>query len=254
MALRCGEQFRRRYISNERIPPGIAAGRGTGVHKANDVNLRQKVITERDMGISDLKDAARDGFVHAFDNGVFLSKDDVASKNVLLNDGLNQTLKLTELYREKVSPSIQPIEVERKFVIDVGLAMPLSGIMDIQRHRKIDDLKTSSRKWPDDRIKTEIQPIFYSLAHEMETGIRPQFNYRILNINKGGDAKLQVQSITAEEKHYRALFAKIQVMIDMIQSGTYMPANPTAWWCSEKWCGYWSTCVYVGNREVKKWV
>ena len=40
-ALRCGEQFRRLYIEDERIPPGIAAGRGTGVHKANEVNLKQ---------------------------------------------------------------------------------------------------------------------------------------------------------------------------------------------------------------------
>ena len=43
-ALRCGEQFRRRYIEGERIPPGVAAGRGTGVHNANDVNLSQKVL------------------------------------------------------------------------------------------------------------------------------------------------------------------------------------------------------------------
>ena len=62
-ALRCGEQFRRRYIEGERVPPGVAAGRGTGVHKANEVNLNQKVITGTDLKLSDLKDAARDGFV-----------------------------------------------------------------------------------------------------------------------------------------------------------------------------------------------
>ena len=253
-ALRCGEQFRRRYIEGERIPPGVAAGRGTGVHKANEVNLNQKVITGTDLKLSDLKDAARDGFVQAFRNGIFLAKEDIPLKNKILNDNLNDCLKLTGLYKKKVAPLIQPVEVERSFRIDVGLDLPLAGRIDIERHAKVDDIKTSGKKWADDRIKKEIQPIFYSYAHEKETGVRPQFNYHILKITKGGELGNQIQSIKATDDNYRALFAKFNMMIHMIRSGSFMPADPSHWMCSPRWCGFYSTCIYVGNGRQSKWV
>jgi hypothetical protein len=253
-ALRCGEQFRRRYIEGERIPPGVAAGRGTGVHNANDVNLSQKVITGFDLPLSDLKDAARDGFVRAFRNGIFMAKEDIPSKDKILNDNLNDTLKLTGLYLDKVAPLIIPVEVERRFRIDVGLDFPLAGMIDIERHQKVDDIKTTGRKWADDQITKEIQPIFYSYAVEHETGTRPQFNYHILKITKGGELGNQIQSIRATDENYRSLFAKINMMIHSIKSGVFMPANPSSWWCSARWCGYYSTCVYVGNGRPSRWV
>lgn len=253
-ALRCGEQFRRRYIEGERIPPGVAAGRGTGVHNANDVNLSQKVITGKDLNLSDLKDAARDGFVRAFRNGIFMAKEDIPLKNKILNDNLNDTIQLTGLYKKKVAPLIHPIEVERSFLIDVGLDLPLAGRIDIERHQKVDDLKTSGKKWADDRITKEIQPIFYSYAVEHETKVRPQFNYHILKITKGGELGYQMQSIRATDDNYRALFAKINMLIYMIKSGVFMPADPSSWICSPRWCGYHSTCIYVGNGRQSRWV
>lgn len=156
MALRCGESFRRRYIEDEIIPPGIAAGRGTGVHKANEVNLKQKIKTKIDLPLSDLTDAARDGYVHAFRNGVYLTKEDQPSKNTLLNDGLNDTIRLTELYRKEVAPEIKPIEVERPFRLDVGLPLLLAGRIDMEEDFKVDDLKTAGMSWPEGRIDKEI--------------------------------------------------------------------------------------------------
>jgi hypothetical protein len=252
--LRCGEQFRRRYIEGERIPPGVAAGRGTGVHKANEINLNQKVITGKDLKLVDLKDAARDGFIHAFRNGIFLAKEDVPLKDKILNDNLNDCLKLTELYKKKVAPLIQPIEVERSFLIDAGLDLPLVGRMDIERHAKVDDIKTSGRKWAEGRIKKEIQPVFYSYAHEKETGIRPQFNFHILKITKGGEIGSQIQSMRATDENYLALFARLNMMIHAIKSGSFIPPDPSHWICSPRWCGYHSTCVYVGNGRQSKWV
>ena len=63
MWLRCGVQFERRYIREEVIPPGIAARRGTAVHKAAEINHKQKLSTGKDLPISDLKDAAWGVFV-----------------------------------------------------------------------------------------------------------------------------------------------------------------------------------------------
>jgi len=243
MALRCGEQFRRRYIENEIIPPGIAASCGTGVHEGNRVNLKQKIQSKIDLPLSDIKDATRDGYVHALRNGVYLPKEDKPAKNQLINDGLNKALRLSELYLDEVAPGIQPISTEEHFIVDIGLEFPIEGQMDYQTEPKIGDLKTAGKSWSEGQIGKEIQPIFYTLAHEKKTGERLPFEYDILVDLKSGP-KLQIQDIYPTDHHYRALIKKIEMVIRMIKTGTFLPANPSSWWCSPNWCGYFYTCQY----------
>lgn len=258
MCLRCGEQFRRRYIEGHIIPPSIAAGRGTGVHKANHANLSQKIKTGKDLSLSDIKDATRDGYVNAFSNGVYIAKADLSAKDRLLNEGLEDALRCAKIYREEVAPSVQPIAVEEPFKIDIGLPLLLDGVMDYQEKPLVGDLKTTSMKWAEGRINQEIQPTFYSFVHEKEKGIRPEFVYHILIARRGKTGptseELQEQRLTPTDQHYQALMAKLMLFVQMLQKGVFMPANPTSWWCNEKWCGYWYTCNYVGNRTPKQWI
>jgi hypothetical protein len=261
MFLRCGEQGRRRYIENEIIPPGVAAGRGIGVHKANEVNLKQKIRTGQDMPLSDLNDATRDGFVNAFRNGIYLPKEKISEKAKVLNDGLIDALRCTKIYREEVAGLINPIAIEEPFNIDVGLDLPLAGRMDYQEKPIVGDLKTTSVKWQTDRIKKEIQVPFYSLVH-LKThgaGTTPKFRYDVLiaRRNKEGEPtseEYQPLEHTCSTEDYQALFYKLELFIKMLKKGVFMPANPTSWWCNPDWCGYWHTCRYVGNGISKKWI
>jgi len=257
MAFRCGEQLRRRHIEEEIIPPSIAAGRGTGVHKANQVNLQHKVKAKEDLPLSDLQDAARDGYVYAFRNGVYLPKDEQSEKKTLLNRGLNDTIRCTRVYREEVAHTIQPISIEEPFEINVGLELPLAGRMDYQEQPIVGDIKTTTTKWQEGRIQKEIQVPFYSFTHEQQKGVRPKFIYHVLIARSNREGKAtseayQPLEYTCTEADYRALFAKIYLFIKMLKTGTFPPANPTSWWCDPKWCGYWSTCPYIGNSLPKK--
>lgn len=247
MALRCGEQFRRRYVEGEVHPPGVAAIRGTALHYANEVNMKQKVNSQEDLPESDLQDAARDKYVERVSiEGVHLVKEDLSRKNDILNDGLNQTVALTSLYRKEVAPEIQPVEVERPFELRLdGCELPIGGRMDIESSKRVHDLKGAGKAWAKGQIEKEIQPVFYSLGHEIIEGVRPEFVYHILVATK--DPYRQIQSITVTERHYEALKAKIQTVERMLKAGVFPPANPTSWWCSPKWCGYYLTCKYVGN-------
>lgn len=128
--------------------------------------------------------------------------------------------------------------------------------MDYQDIPKIGDIKTTSKKWPEDRIKKEIQPIFYSYAHEKERGVRPEFDYDILiaRRNNSGEPTSedhQRQSIKASDNDYRALFAKLEAFIKVIKTGAFLPADSTSWICSPQWCGYYPTCIYQGNKPAK---
>lgn len=246
MALRCGEQFRRRYIEGEIIPPGVAAIRGTSVHKANEVNLNAKIKTGKDEPLDVLLDAAEDTFYKTSADGIYLSRAEIPEKKKILEKSLTEALQLTTTYHQTVAPEIIPKHVERKFVIDAGFSMPLAGIMDIEQDGKVDDIKTSGMKWPEGRIKQEIQPTFYSFAYEHEFGQRPDFRYHILIPYKSG-AQRQVQDFTATDMDYNVLRARIGVLEGILKTGLFVPAHPGSWWCCEKWCGYWSTCKFVGN-------
>lgn len=253
MAFRCGEQFRRRYLEGEIVPPSVALARGIGIHKANEVNMRQKQSSKTDLPVSDLKDAARDSYVSALRNGIYLSREDRQKKPQLINSGLSDTIKLTSLYHKEVAPEIQPIETEKEFCLDVGLPLPLTGRMDVQEKPILHDLKGAGKSWAEGQINKEIQPVVYSFAYERETGIRPLFKYHILVALKK-EAKRQVQELRATDQHYFALFAKLYTFINMLKTGMFPPANPTSWWCSEKFCGYFLTCPFIGNPLPKKWV
>jgi len=247
MFLRCGEQGRRRYIEGEIIPPGVAAGRGTGVHKANEVNLREKVKTSKDMSLGDLHDVARDGYVNSFRNGVYIPRSRLSEKKKLLNQGLNDTIRCTTIYKQKAAPLIHPVDVESQFEITVeGIDLPLAGRMDYQDEPTVGDLKTSSKTWHKDRIRDEIQVPFYSFVHEHERGIRPKFVYHVLiaRRNKVGEPTgedYQPLEHTCSDKDYNALFAKITMFMKMLKAEVFPPANPTAWWCNREYCGFFDT-------------
>lgn len=239
---------------NQIIPPSIAAARGTGVHEGSRVNLRHKVVHGDDLPLSDILDATRDGYVRAFERAggeVYLPKEDRPARKRLLNEGQEDAIRCARVYRERVAPEVKPVAVEEPFVINVGLSLPLGGIMDYQETARVSDLKTSSKVWPVNRINEEIQPVFYSLVHELERGVRPEFVYHVLIASRGKSGPTsedhQPLSMTATDAQYRALMAKIQTFLKMVGSGLFPPANPTSWWCGEKWCGYWPTCKYVGN-------
>ena len=76
MFARCGEQYRRRYIEGEIVPPGIAARIGTGVHKAAETNWREKMRTGRDMPLDAVQDCAAEAYHKALQDGVFFRSEE----------------------------------------------------------------------------------------------------------------------------------------------------------------------------------
>jgi hypothetical protein len=243
--LRCGESFRRRYIEGEIIPPGIAARRGSGAHKAAEVNHRQKIKSGIDLPLGDLKDAARDEYMRLIkDEGVFLTKDELPSKDKILNEGLNQTIQATEVYRAEVAPKIQPVRVEEKITIDVpGIALPISGMLDAEDDKGfIQDLKVAKRKnqeWAD----REVQVGFYYLLRKGSIGDWPKgFKYQFIIPNK---TMLHEELTTYRNmKQIQVLFRYIEQFLKDLKEGNFKPADPGSWLCNPEWCGYYRDCKY----------
>ena len=247
--LRCGRQFEYRYIEGLIIPPGIAARRGTGFHKAAELNFREKIQTKEDLPRDVLLDCARDTYVKTIeDEGVFIPKEKLSEKKKLLNEGLNQTLEATLIYRNEIAPDIQPVMTEKYLTADVDLDLPVAGTIDCADDKnRLIDLKCMKRKdqtWAD----REIQPTVYSLLMENATGVWPEsFRYEIVVPNK------TMVRDSLETKRGKGDVERLrryaQAFLADLKSGNFKPADPESWVCDPKWCGFYAICEYGGKGK-----
>lgn len=245
---RCGEQFRRRYIEDEIIPPGIAARIGTGLHKGAEVNHKAKKISRKDEPLSVVQDAARDGYVHACQDGVYFPPDELGSAKKTLIEGVDVTTKLAKLYHESLAPKLQPVIVEERLFLEVEeLWLPFSGIVDVYTEDDwLPDLKTSDKKWPNGRADTEIQTTLYYELMVSRTGHYP----RKISFEVFTKSKMEHWSFETirEPDDFLILVEKAKIMLKSIKAGIFHPAQPGSFWCSVKWCGYWFSCPYISQR------
>lgn len=247
---RCPQQFFRIYPNGERIPPGISARRGSSVHKGAEINHSYKLHAPDDLPLDMLQDAARDEYMRLVKNeGVFIPKEDVSSKDRLLNDGLNAAINLTALYHAEVAPSIHPAIVEEKIELDAGLPLILSGIIDVFTVDKwLPDLKTADKSKNQSFADSSVQLTLYAALIHHRTGNWPnKISYEVLVNN--ATAKLQSLKTTRGPADFTALLPRLDVICQQIFSGIYPPCDPGAWICSPKWCGFYNSCKYSSKRR-----
>jgi hypothetical protein len=250
MFLRCPAQFERRYINGEIIPPGISARRGSGVHKAAEINHVQKINSHEDLPVDTLQDAARDEYMRLVkDEGVFIPKDQVSEKDTLLAAGLDASTRLAKLYRDSLAPQIQPVLAEQFLEIDAGLTLPLAGTIDVMTEDNwLPDLKTADKSKAAGEADNSLQLSFYAGMVAQHTGKWPQkISLEILVNNK--EPKLQSLETTRGPEHWKNLMLRVQLMILQINTGLFPPCDPGAWICSPKWCGYFESCKYSMKKR-----
>ena len=243
----CAEQFRRRYIEGEIIPPGLAAHIGTGVHKAAEVNHQAKITTGQDEPLDVLQDAAREGYIKAVnDKGAYFAPEDRPSAKAQANAGIDEVVSLAGLYRAEIAPEIQPALVEKWAEIWVPeLDLPITGTIDVlDQGGTLIDLKTSSKAWPADRAHHNHQATIYHKLVEAETGQPPE-EIRFEVLVKGSKPRRQTLSTDRTEADFQALVGRLAIIYRMIVAGLFPPAQAGSWICSPRYCGYYWTCPHV---------
>lgn len=71
---RCSEMWRRQYIEGDIVPVGAAAHIGQAVHKAAEINFRQKIQSRTDLPADVLQDAAVQEFIRSVrDEGIYFT-------------------------------------------------------------------------------------------------------------------------------------------------------------------------------------
>ena len=251
LAGKCLEAYRRRYIEGERIPPGIAAIRGSGVHGGAEANFRQKIESHKDLPASDIVDAAVATFERRYeDGGVTLTpEEDARGATVVLSEAVDSTAALAEVHAEMQAPDYQPARVEETVRLTIPTAShDLLGVLDVYTDdRTIVDFKTGGKSKSQNDADTSVQLTAYAAFATVLDGKPPAgIKMDVLTALKT-KTKRDVIETTRGPGDFAALAARTNAVLKVIQTGAFAPTSPMSWNCSARWCGYWSTCPYVNG-------
>lgn len=251
MYCRCGEQYRRRYICKEIIPPGIAMHVGSGLHAGAEVNFNQKIESHTDLSPQEIIDAAVAGFdARIARDGYQLSEEEASiGAGKVLGQARDTLVGITEIHAKQQAPDYQPVAVEIGTRIELPDAShDLYGIADLwDDHARVVDLKTASRKKPQSEASKSLQLTFYAAAYAAINGELPsECRLDVVTTTKRPDRQVLATKRTLADIH--VLVARVNAMLDGLAKGSFPPALPDAWHCSIRWCGYALTCPYY-NAE-----
>ena len=236
MFLRCARQYEYRYIKGIRRPPSGALVVGRSWHEAVELNYRQKIQTGEDLPLGHVTDCFSDSFEKAFNEEVELKEGENPGR--LKDTGI----QITEVHHQNIAPMVQPLEVEKEFVLDLGPNFPyvLKGFWDLIEKHGIVDNKSYSRVPSQSDVDRDIQLTIYSTAYRaIYQKIEPELRLDCVIKNKVPRvAQLSTTRTNADCTWLLGLVEKVAMAI----KGGIFPPNPCGWHCSPKFCGFWELC------------
>jgi len=244
MYFKCGYAFKRRYIDGIIRPPAMVLILGSAVHTGVEKNLINKIENKKELPIGDVLDATNDSFKAEMLNGVSISNDEkLAGVTSTKRAALKMALGLAELHHAEIAPKIEPIAVEKSFILKAK-GFNIGGKIDVVEDGALRDTKTAKKSPIESQLNSDMQPTVYSMAHYLDTGSIPEFKYDHLIKTKTPKQKTTVLKKKTKED-FSALLARFTLARDMIKKGIFMPAEPAScWWCSSGWCSYFDDCPY----------
>jgi hypothetical protein len=252
MFWRCPEQYRRRYIEGERLPPGVALLVGSGMHIGAQVNFAQKIETHKDLLSAHIVQAAIHGFENRVAGDGFLLSEEEASRGakVVLGEAKDLTAKLAGAHAEHQAPDYQPVAVEHTTrIVFPNASHDLLGVTDLRDDQdRVTDFKTAKSKPPADDAERSTQLTIYAAAFQIENA-RPPSEVRLDVITKTKTPGRHVLVSHRDRSDFAVLANRVNVTLAAIKAGVFPPASPGNWACSAKWCGFALTCPYFNSER-----
>jgi hypothetical protein len=138
MLARCPEQWRQRYVLGKKVPPALALLVGGADHAAIEHSMRQKVDSAVDLPLSEVKERFLEELESRVDNLGGIGEVEVPGadtkpkRQAVYDDERKIGPEVVGVYHTRVSPTLQPLEVEKEFSITVpGVPVPVVGYIDM---------------------------------------------------------------------------------------------------------------------------
>jgi len=247
MYRRCPEQYRRRYIEGEKIPPGVSLLKGGAVHEGIKFNNRQKIETYEDLPGNQIIDCSVAGFEKRVgEEGYILTKDEQSrGAKIVLGEAKDRVAYMSGFYREEMAPAIQPTLAEERIMVNLPDIPPVNMVLDcIDDKKRIRDSKLSKRKKSEKDVEGSMQLTLYAIAYRVLTGELPDAVIFDVLIDKK-NPEYQVLSSTRDMEDFRVGLEIVKAVIEGISKGSFPPAAEGSWACDPRYCGYYHTCRFV---------
>ena len=238
--LRCGMQWKFRYLDGIKSIPGVALLEGSSHHKAMELNNLSKRDRSVDLKPTALTDIFMDDFrtrVKAEEAGVDWGDEK--------EDGIFTRAKTLHVrYIQDVAPDIHPVEVEKRFELPLDLCdergknsvkVLLVGVADLQVPNIIFDYKTAARSKGQSEVDQSLQLSLYAYATKA-----PQVG--IIELIKKANPEVGVLTAPRSAMQKQWSLHVVRSVALAIKAGAFPLAAPNTWGCSARFCGYWSRC------------
>ena len=254
MLYRCGEQYRRRYIEGEVIPPDLGLIRGRATHKGVEANMASHIETGNYLMLEAVEAATSDALTAEL-AGEFTLGNEYQEYGLDKATGLvkDESVSLATLHATDLAPKITPEAAEVRIEVPASNTVPakLVGVLDlIDDQKKIRDVKTSRKSPPATVADNSTQLTFYELLYHAYAGEQSggQVLDYLVRTPKRGDTKIVTLETTRSYDDLVSLAARIEVATKMVEKEVFLPAPEDSWQCSEKFCGYASTCPFFRSQ------
>jgi CRISPR/Cas system-associated exonuclease Cas4 (RecB family) len=269
MYLRCPRQYYFRYIKDEVRPPGVALTLGKGTHKALETTHNYII----DKGEPAPTQMVADVFSDAFEAAVpDVPKEEWEKDESTPGAVKDAGIHLVKLYNMKWAPGVRPLVrtdadgkqvrgVEKQFNVFVA-GVPVIGFVDLidtndpsiavsadelalmvkqgmpvpeALRTVIVDFKTKAKSFSQGDVDGSLQLTLYSYAEKVPA-------VRFDQLLRQKTPTLKRLGAVRKEADYRWLEEIVRSVAEAISAGVFPPCDPSAWVCSEKWCGFYSIC------------
>lgn len=261
--LKCGMQYKFRYIEGRRVPPGIAILIGKATHTTIESNYRRKIFTKALMSADEVADVARDQIVRNLDQEFTVDDEDMkAAGNVEVIKGkaIDTTVDLSLIHHHNIAWIIDPFKVEHGWALELGgFPYDLAGWIDViaieqnasgQQIFVVRDNKTSAKRKQQKEANESLQLTGYSLGVKTEMGLDyyPPVALDTLVHTKKQEYHDILRSIRNDADR-DLLFRHLEHFAESVAKDVFKPADPNHWVCSGRWCGYWNDICPFGRRN-----
>jgi hypothetical protein len=254
MLHKCGEQYRRRYVEGEIVPPAIAMTVGSSVHDAARDSLQKKIDTGDLLSVDECAQLARDALVARWDyEGVGLNNDErKQGEAVVRGEAVDKVVRLSKFHAGYLAPLLKPIAVERSWVIECeGYPFDFVGIIDVEELGPVlRDLKTKGKSPSQGEADYSDQLTMYALAKYAQVGELPTAMWLDCIVDLKAGPVLKQQATIRDAVDVEIFARRLENAAKVVESGVFTPARRSDWWCGPKWCGYYDSCPYVRGRTV----
>ncbi len=252
MYTRCGEAFRRRYVEGEIIPPGIAMLKGTGVHRAAEMNMRQKIESHVDLPQNEIVDAAVSAFESETHGGYLLTPEESSrGAKLVISQATGDLVDMATVHAQLQAPDYQPVATEQLVRIELpNSPRDLLGVIDlIDDQDRVTDFKTSGRAKSQADADSSVQLSVYSVLFQALTGREPKELRLDTIVTTATRTGRKVVSTQRGPDNLEILANRFNAVLKGVQAGIFTPAAPGSWWCATKFCGYAMTCPYFPKHR-----